>query len=96
MQMNTIMMMPAVVGILTPVKVTAVRMPVAICMADMMLPHTTNKGLRPCLQISWHCVRQCRRHGHRPTLEGTFSVQAGLQSVCAITPMIGRQHAWHL
>ena len=51
MQMNTIMMMPAVVGILTPVKVTAVRMPVAICMAAMMLPHTTNRGLRPCLQI---------------------------------------------
>ena len=50
MQMNTIMMMPAVVGILTPVKVTAVRMPVAICMADIMAPHTRNRGLRPCLQ----------------------------------------------
>ena len=54
MQMKAIMMSPAVTGILVPVKVTAVRMPVAICMAAMMLPHTTNRGFLPCLRTSTH------------------------------------------
>ena len=52
MQMNTIMMSPAVWGILVPVNVTAVRMPVAICMAAMIVPHTTNSGFLPRLHTS--------------------------------------------
>ncbi len=46
-QMKAIMMSPATTGILVPVKVTAVRMPVAICMVAMMLPHTRNRGFLP-------------------------------------------------
>ena len=53
-QMNAIMMSPATTGILVPVKVRAVRMPVAICMVAMMLPHTTNSGFLPCLHT---CAR---------------------------------------
>lgn len=49
-QMKTIMMSPAVVGILVPVKVTAVRMPVAICMVDMTVPHTMKRTFLPPLQ----------------------------------------------
>ncbi len=49
-QMKTIMMSPAVVGILVPVNVTAVRMPVAICMVDMTVPHTMNRTFLPPLQ----------------------------------------------
>ena len=75
MQMNTIMMMPAVVGILTPVKVTAVRMPVAICMAAMMQPHTRNRTFRPCLQCQLALcgtLQDTWTQGHR--IKGNLSV----------------------
>ena len=69
-QMKTIMMSPAVVGILVPVKVIAVRMPVAICMVDMTVPHTMKRIFLPPLQpempLSRHdpAAASCRNAVH--------------------------------
>ena len=51
-QMKAIMMSPAVTGILVPVKVTAVRMPVAICMAAMREPQPKNRTFLPHLHAT--------------------------------------------
>lgn len=64
MQMKAIMTSPAVTGILVPVKVTAVRMPVAICIVAMMLPHTMKRGFLPCLHTRPATVTSVQtRHG---------------------------------
>lgn len=84
MQMKTIMMSPAVTGILEPVKVTAVRMPVAICMAAMMLPHTRNRILRPCLHSVVADTHETMCSAEEPAVscEVVHQCTAGLYMLC--------------
>ena len=64
-QMKAIMMSPATTGILVPVKVRAVRMPVAICMVAMMLPHRMKSGFLPCLHKHTRPFRNRRAYARQ-------------------------------